>query len=158
MKKFHLNVLFFVLSFYCFGAGFMDSFVIYDGWRFVGEQEFSAFHIAMGKRIIPFFVLPLAVLTILTVMMYWFRPSAIPKSWVTMALVAQMVGWISSFAIQIPIQLELDKGKDDALLEKLIVSDWLRVIAWVLYTIVVISMLYRINKSYLTVNHKRVTI
>ena len=155
MKKFHWNLAFYVLSFYCFGAGFMDSFVIYDGWRFVGSEEFAIFHIAMGERIIGFFVIPMIVLFVMNILHYWFRPTAIPASWVTMALIAQLAGWISSVFIQIPIQLQLDKGKDEALLEKLIVSDWIRVIAWALYTVIIIAMLYRINKAYLPLSGKK---
>src|SRR5688572_517636 len=122
MKKFHVNLVFYVLSFYCFGAGIMDSFVIYDGWRYVGADEFAVMHIAMGQRIISLFVVPMVILFVLNIMHYWFRPAAIPKSWVTMALIAQLAGWLSSIFIQIPLQLQLDKGRDEALLEKLIVS------------------------------------
>jgi hypothetical protein len=158
MKKFHFNLLFFVLSFYCFGAGMMDGFIIYDGWRYVGNEEFSVMHMAMGKRIVLLFVLPMAILLVLNILLYWFRAAAIPKSWVTMALVSQLAGWLSSIFIQIPIQLELDKGKDEALLEKLIYTDWLRFIAWMLYIVIVISMLYRINKSYLPINRKKISV
>lgn len=149
MKKFHVNLLFFVLSFYCFGAGVMDSFVIYDGWRYVGANEFPVFHIEMGERIIALFVLPMIVLFIVNIVLYWFRPAAIPRLWVTMALISQLVGWLSSIFIQIPIQLQLDHGKDEALLETLIVSDWIRVVAWMLHIIIIITMLYKINNSYL---------
>jgi Zn-dependent protease with chaperone function len=152
MKKFHVNLMFFVLSFYCFGAGIMDSFVIYDGWRYVGGEDFATMHIEMGERIISLFVLPMIVLFVFNILQYWFRPAVIPASWVTMALIAQLVGWLSSIFIQIPIQLQLDKGRDEALLEKLIVSDWIRVVAWITYTIIVIAML---NKTISPVNRKR---
>jgi hypothetical protein len=157
MKKFNVNLIFYVLSFYCFGAGIMDSFIIYDGWRYVGAEEFAAVHTANGQRIVLLFVLPMAILLVLNIMQYWFRPATIPASWVTMGVISQIVGWLSSIFIQIPIQLQLDKGKDEQLLEKLIVSDWIRVFAWLLYIIIIIAMLYRINKTYLPINRKKLT-
>lgn len=155
MKKFHVSLVFFVLSFYCFGAGIMDSFVIYDGWRYVAADGFATFHIEMGERIIGLFVVPMIVLFVFNILQYWFRPAAIPASWVTMALISQLVGWLSSIFIQIPIQLQLDHGKDEALLEKLIVSDWIRVVAWIIYTIIVIAML---NKTLLPINRRKLSV
>jgi hypothetical protein len=158
MKKFNFNLLFFALSFYCMGAGFMDSFVIYDGWNFVGKTEFPTMHQAMSQRIITTFVLPMFILFVLTIFQYWLRPASIPRSWVTMALISQLVGWLSSVFIQIPIQTQLSQGKDEALLEKLIVSDWLRVFAWLIYIIIVLAMLYRIHSTYLPVNRKKLSV
>lgn len=157
MKKFPINLVFYLLSFYCFGAGIMDSFIIYDGWRYVGDSEFAAMHTANGQRIVLLFVLPMAVLLVFNILQYWYRPAAIPASWVTMALIAQLAGWLSSIFIQIPIQIQLDKGKDEALLEKLIFSDWIRVFAWAIYIVILIAMLYRINRSYLPINRKKLS-
>lgn len=148
MKKFHFNLLFFALSFYCMGAGFMDSFVIYNSWNFVGAEEFAAMHQATGQRIVTTFVLPMVVLLMLNIMQYWLRPSTVPRAWVTMALISQLIGWLSSVFIQIPIQMQLSQGKDEALLQKLIVSDWLRVLSWLIYIVVVVAMLYRLRSTY----------
>lgn len=48
MKKFNVNLFFYILSFYCFGAGIMDSFIIYDGWRYVGAEEFEHYAILVS--------------------------------------------------------------------------------------------------------------
>jgi len=48
--KIAVQFLFFFLSFYCFGAGMMDSFVVYHGWRFVGVAEFPLVHAETGKE------------------------------------------------------------------------------------------------------------
>ena len=145
MKR-SLTILFFILSFYCFGAGVMDSFVIYNGWSFVGPEEFPAMHQATGQRIVTTFVLPMVLLLVLNILQYWLRPATVPRSWITMALISQLAGWLSSVFIQIPIQMQLSQGKDEALLQKLIVSDWLRVFAWLIYIVIIIAMLYRMKK------------
>ena len=145
MKK-NLTVIFFMLSFYCFGAGIIDSFAIYHSWLFVGEDEFAAVHQAAGQRIILFFVLPMVVLTIVTALMFWFRVNIIPKNLLWFAFTCQVVSWISSVMIQIPIQMRLDRGKDEELLNKLITTDWIRIIAWVVYIVIVIQMILRFVK------------
>jgi hypothetical protein len=101
-------------------------------------------HIEAGERIVALFVLPLLVCTILAVLMLWFRPASLPKKFVWMALACLAVGWLSSAFIQIPIQFQLDKGKDMELLNTLIVTDWIRVVASLAFMIVVISMISKV--------------
>ena len=60
-----ISPVFFGLVFYTFGASMMDSFVVYHTWRFVGDAEFVTMHIASGSRIVPFFVLPTLVMTVI---------------------------------------------------------------------------------------------
>lgn len=147
--KSNLTVLFFMLSFYCFGAGMLDSFALYHSWLFVGEDEFAAVHQAAGQRIVLIFVLPTFVLTIITILLFWYRPSIIPKYLIWMALGCQLVSWLSSAFIQIPIQLELDKGKDEALLNRLISTDWIRIIAWGIYIVIIVQIIFRLYSHYL---------
>jgi hypothetical protein len=133
--------LFFALAFYGFGAGMMDSFAIYPTWRLVGPDEFAAFHKVAGARIQVVFVLPLLIMTLLEVLMLWHRPVTIPRWLVWIALTLTLIPWLSSAFIQIPIQVALDNGKDDALLERLIITDWIRIIPFFLQIITVFRML-----------------
>lgn len=144
MKKITVPFIFFILSFYCFGMGIMDSFVVYHSWLYVGASEFAAMHIAASERIVPLLVLPTFILTIFCVLMFWKRPSPISKTQVGFALAMLIAGWASSALIQIPIQTLLSTGKNDALLNKLIVTDWIRVIAWFIYIGIIIKMLLQI--------------
>jgi hypothetical protein len=123
-----ISPVFFGFVFYVFGASMMDSFAMYHTWRFVGEKEFSEMHIESGSRIIPFFVIPTLVMTVFLVLQFWHRPKAVSRKLVWAALICTIIPWLSSALIQIPMQIELDKGKDMELLKELIVSDWIRVI------------------------------
>lgn len=144
MNSKFITIAFIVLTFYCFGAGVMDSFVIYHGWRFVSDPDFTTLHREQGARIIPFFVLAYVVLTILNILMFWFRLRVIPRHLVIMALLANITGWVSSALIQIPIQIQLEQGLNTALIEKLIVTDWIRVIASLLLATSTLLMLSRV--------------
>lgn len=140
--------LFFFLSFYCFGAGMMDSFVIYHGWKFVSAADFAKVHQETGSRIVPVFVFATLLMTVMTIVMLWKRPVIIPKSWVVAALTCEITSWVSSAIIQIPIQAKLSQGKDIVALERLLLTDWIRIIAWVVYIIIVSRMVVLILSTY----------
>lgn len=148
MKKITIPFIFFILSFYCFGLGIMDSFVVYHSWLYVGAEEFAAMHIAASERIVPLLVLPTLILTIFCVLMFWHRSILISKTQVWLAFAMLLTGWLSSAFIQIPIQAQLSMGKNEALLNKLIITDWIRVIAWFIYIIIIIKMLMQIISAY----------
>jgi hypothetical protein len=82
-------------------------------------------------------------MTIFLALMFWHRPAAVPRWMLWVALICTIIPWLSSAFIQIPIQTALDNGKDEALLEKLIVTDWLRVIPFFGQIITVFLMLTR---------------
>lgn len=123
-----ITPIFILLCFYTFGASMMDSFVVYHTWRFVGPNEFSEMHIESGTRIVPVFVIPTLLMTIFLVLLFWHRAKAIPRKLVWAALICTIIPWLSSAFIQIPMQILLDKGKDEALLNALILTDWIRVV------------------------------
>lgn len=135
--------IFFALAFYGFGAGMTDSFVIYPAWYIVGQEEFVPYHQLIGKKIQLFIVLPLLVMTVFTILMFWHRVNAIPKGLVWIALICTLIPWLSSAFIQIPIQIQLDHGKDIQLLDKLVFTDWLRVIPFFIQITTVFIMLLK---------------
>src|SRR5688500_11981884 len=138
-----LSTVCFALAFYTVGAGLMDSFAMYHSWRFVGESEFGLMHQEAGGRIIKFYVMPALLMTVFLVLQFWHRPSAVPSKLVWIALACTMIVWISSIFIQIPIQFRLDNGRDEALLDWLIVSDWIRVIPILILAGIVLTMIKR---------------
>ena len=140
MKGYRMFFVFFMLVFYSFGAGVMDSFAIYHSWLFVGEAEFANMHQKISDRIVSLYVLPLVICTIVNVLLFWFRPASLPKCLVWRTFACVMVIWLSSVFIQIPIQFQLHHGKDLALLNKLILTDWIRVIAWFIFIGIVVNM------------------
>ena len=136
-----ITTIFFVLCFYGLGAGMMDSFVVYHTWRFIGPEEFSTAHMESGSRIVPIFVLPLLIMTVFLILMFWHRPTVISRKLLWVAVVCTVIPWLSSAFIQIPMQGQLDNGKNEALLEQLIVTDWIRIIPHWIMIAVVITML-----------------
>jgi hypothetical protein len=125
MKGSIVFMIAFALVFYTTGAAFIEGFVNYSSWHLIGPAEFPAFHKFITPRVLALLVLPAAVGTVFSILLLWFRPAPIPlwSVWVVIAL--QMVLWVSSVAIQIPIQLKLQtQGLSVPLVEQLIVTNW----------------------------------
>jgi hypothetical protein len=118
-------VLAFALVYYGNGAAFVESFVNYPSWHLIGTDTFLAYHRFIGPRVIAFLVAPAVLGTVLTMVLLRFRPAAIPLWSVWVAILLQIVVWVSTATIQVPIQLQLGaQGASAALLERLIETNW----------------------------------
>lgn len=118
----------FALILYGNGAAFIESFVNYSSWHLIGADEFTTYHQFITPRILIFLVAPAFLGTAFTVLLLWFRPSLIPVRAVWAAIAVQAVVWISTLAIQIPMQIQLSEhGISPGLIERLIETNfWLR--------------------------------
>jgi hypothetical protein len=118
----------FALVFYGMGAASVESFVNYPTWSLIGANEFRAYHRALSPLIIGHMVIPMLVATALTILLLWFRPAAVPRWMVWLAIGLQVVVWVSTFTIQLPIQGQLSAdGLSLPLIDRLrVTSLWLR--------------------------------
>jgi hypothetical protein len=117
----------FALTFYCVGASFVESFVNYRTWALIGPAEFQAYHQALTPRILGTLVVPLVIQTIMSAGLFWFRPSPVPTSSISIAVAFNVIIWTTTLAIQIPIQRQLfTDGYSLELVNKLITTDWIR--------------------------------
>jgi hypothetical protein len=120
-----LFMITFALVFYGLGASFVESFVNYPTWRLIGANEFRAYHQALSPLVIGYMVIPMLITTILTILLLWFRPASIPWWAIGLADVLQLIIWVSTFAIQLPIQMQLSRdGLSLPLIERLIFTNW----------------------------------
>ena len=120
---------FVVLTFYSLGAGYVESFVNYPLWHIVGTSDrWSEYHQALGPRIVIVLAIPALALSLAAnILLFFFRPSRVPTWTVTAALLLLLLATISTIAIQVPIQMQLDAAYDRALVDRLITTSlWLR--------------------------------
>ncbi len=136
-----------LLSFYVFGGGVVNSLVAYRTWRAVGANEFPKFHQIDSSLIIPLFVVVFLLSFVPQILLFWYRPTVIPKWQVLLALIFNLIALVSTIAIQIPIQVELDKRFSMELIEQLISSDFIfRRIPMLLLAGINFMMLYKVVK------------
>jgi len=147
-----LFLISFALVFYGMGASFVESFVNYPTWRLIGANEFRAYHQALSPLVIGYMVIPMLITTIFTILLLWFRPTPIPRWTIGLAVVLQLVIWVSTFAIQLPIQMQLSgDGLSLPLINRLIVTNWwLRKVPQIINALVflwLMSLLLRVNSQ-----------
>lgn len=136
-----------LLAFYVFGGGIVNSLVAYRTWRAVGANEFPKFHQIDSSLIIPLFVVFFFLSFIPQILLFWFRPLAIPKWLVVLALFFNLITLVSTIIIQIPIQVELDKRFSLDLIERLISTDFIyRRMPMLFLAIINFIMLYKVVK------------
>jgi len=128
MRTHWVFLIAFALVFYGTGAAFIESFVNYPSWHLIGSAEFTQFHRFISPRILTYLVAPLLLGTGFTILLLWFRPSAIPNWAVWVAIGLQAIVWVSTVSIQVPIQLQLSAdGLSIPLIERLIETNfWIR--------------------------------
>ncbi len=148
MKKDHfrslLLFLFIVSCIYCYGAGMMDYFAIYEPWKLIDEKIFASFHQYQGERVINIFVLPSAVMTLLNLAAALWPVEYVQRKWSRLALLAYAFDWIFSFTMQIPIQLQLEKAKDMQLIHELLRTNWYRFAADTIQFLFVLILLWQL--------------
>jgi hypothetical protein len=115
----------FALVFYGTGASFIESFAVYPAMRFIGPNEFAAWHESLTPPVLGFLVLPVLAGTLFSILLLWFRPLRIPLWAVWLVIGLQAILWLSSITIQIPLQFQLRReGPLLPLIERLIITNW----------------------------------
>ncbi|MEJ7821663.1 MAG: hypothetical protein WKF85_05035 [Chitinophagaceae bacterium] len=133
----------------------MDRFVGYESWvdlgKYISVSDFGKWHTVTGRNIIKVFVVPMVLRTLLTIALFWFRPTIIPQRYIWVLLICQLINIASTSLIQVPIQFQLDKeGYSIDLLNRLLSTDWLRKILLVLeagITIILTNKILNQNKN-----------
>jgi hypothetical protein len=147
-----LFLITFALVFYGMGASFVESFVNYPTWHLIGPNEFRAYHQALSPLVIGYMVIPMLISTVLTMLLLWFRPAPVPRWAILLAVVLQLIIWISTAAIQFPIQVQLSRdGLSLPLIERLIFTNWwLRKVPQIINAVLflwLLSLLLRVNSQ-----------
>ena len=137
--------LMFGLALYVGGGYFVETFVNYPSWRMIGAAEFRDYHNVLGPRIITFMVAPWFVEIALTFLLIRFRPGSVPLSALLLAQTFNLIALASSIFIQIPIQLQFGAtGMSTAALDRLIETDPIRWVSFILKFFVYLWMMLRV--------------
>lgn len=135
--------LFCALSFFSFGTAMMDYFLVYPSRAIVGASEFVQYHALLEATILPVSVVPFVIITIQNVLLFWSRPKLVSRGLVIASVICLLLDWASSIFIQIPMNIELGHGKDIALIEEVMKTNWGRVVLESVQAIVVLVMMVK---------------
>ena len=124
-----------LLTYYCFGAAMMNEFAGYKSWanlgNYISAAGFARWHTAISKDIALVLVAPMLALIPLTLLLWRFRPAAIPSWTIATAFCCHATAWLATTLIQLPVELKFDHGQySTALMQQLRRTDWIRKIAF----------------------------
>lgn len=136
--------LFILMTIYCYGAGMVDYFAIYEPWKLIDAEDFANFHKYQGSRVIALFVIPSGIMTIFNLLAAIFPVPYVDRKLIWFSLLAYAFDWIFSFTMQIPIQLELEQRKDIQLIEELLRTNWYRFAADTVQFIIVCIIVWKL--------------
>jgi hypothetical protein len=143
-KAAKINFHFFcALSFFSFGTAMMDYFLVYPSRAIVGENEFVAYHALLESAILPISVIPFFIITLQNIFLLWWRPANVERSLVVTSLACLLVDWASSILVQIPMNLELNEGKNLQLINAVMDTNWGRVLFESLQVVIVFIMMIK---------------
>ncbi|HEX6224326.1 MAG TPA: hypothetical protein VFZ52_07945 [Chryseolinea sp.] len=135
------------LSFFSFGTAMMDYFLVYPSRAIVGEHEFVSYHALLENAIIPVSVLPFLIITIQNIFLFWSRPANVEKGLIVVSLSCLLLDWASSILVQIPLNLQLNNGKNMMLIQQVIDTNWGRVFLESLQAFFVLIMMMKGGSS-----------
>ena len=136
MSATEMPVVYVLLSSYCLGGFLMEHFAVMPGWRYVGEKEFTAVHVAQGNGL-GYVVLPKIALPILIATLLALRPATMPAGLLRASAALLAISWLVSFVMQFPIQAAIRRQKTRAQIDRLHRNDRIRVAAMAGHNLVV---------------------
>ncbi len=107
--------------------------IIYPGFHRIAPGEFTDYHRWYVNRI-SMIVLPLMIAEVV-LSAKWLLDAGAVVALASAFLV--LIVWLSTFLLQVPIHNRLKSGKDEMLIRRLVVTNWIRTVAWSLKAAVV---------------------
>jgi hypothetical protein len=147
LKSLLTTNFFIAFTFFSYGTAMMDYFLVYPSRAIVGAREFIAYHALLEERILPISVIPFALLTILNVIMLWQRPANAPKMLIWLSLICLILDWVSSIFVQIPMNMQLNEGKDLLLIHQVMQTNYVRVLLESAQAVIALLILCKLNQT-----------
>ncbi len=108
----------------------------------VGPTEFSAYE-QRHTMLTTWVVAPPMLLEAMTgVLLFWLRPVGVTTWQLVLGLILGLVIWLSTAWLQVPCHELLSRGFDAAVQQRLVVTNWIRTVAWSLRALLVLSMVW----------------
>ena len=129
-----LNVFNLAVSWSLFLLIWMVQIIIYPGFIRIPSNEFVSYHRWYAIRI-ACIVVPLMICeAIITISWIILDDDAV---FPLISIFLIIIIWLSTFVLQVPIHKQLQVGKDDACIKRLVTTNWIRTLSWSLKAVFV---------------------
>lgn len=85
---------------------------------------------------------PMLVEAATTVLFLWFRPSGVSIWFVWFGVILLAILWLSTAFLQVPCHESLSKGFDAIVHRRLVLTNWIRTVAWSLRGLLALWMIW----------------
>jgi hypothetical protein len=136
-----------------YAAGNMTSLQLqhYGIYPFVGRENFKTYIQANNKAAFLPAILPALLMHLLAIVLVFYRPPFVTLPEALLSLALNLIGFVSTFKWQRPLQGEMaNSGYDEAKVKLLLSTNWIRTIAFLLLGILTISLLAMAVNNQLT--------
>ena len=109
----------------------MEHFAVFPGWLLVSAADLPLVQTWQGYGALVVYVIPKTVLTMFLIYLWAFAAeAAVSIASLRFSLAMMAITWLSSFLVQIPLQLRIREERDKKrLVRRLIRTDWVRVLS-----------------------------
>lgn len=129
------------------GVIYFVQIVHYPLFSEIGPGEFHNYEQSHVNRT-TIVVLPMMFLELTTALaLLHYRPPGIASYWFWLGLILLAVIWLSTFLLQVPMHNQLSQGFSHKAHNFLVVSNWLRTIAWSARAVLVLCFLQMVVTS-----------
>tara|TARA_B100001564_G_scaffold353086_1_gene361501 strand:- start:73 stop:489 length:417 start_codon:yes stop_codon:yes gene_type:complete len=132
---FFLNV---ISAFFLTGVIWTIQIVHYPSFHYIDKLSFVNFH-QFHERRISIIVMPLMILELISSVALYFN-DMLNHTFLLNLIVVGLI-WCSTFFIQVPIHNILSQKKDNAMIEKLVNTNWIRTFLWSMRMLLIIDEL-----------------
>ena len=116
--------------------------VHYPMFRLVGSTAFEAYH-ASHTRLTTWVVgPPMLVEALCAFVLVWYRPAYVPLASALAGLFLLLIIWASTGLVQVPLHELLSRGFEHEPYRRLVLTNWVRTVAWTLRGILTAWMVY----------------
>lgn len=139
----HLNLLAHVAStVYMVGLIWFVQVVHYPLMGAIGNSEFEGYeqrHMSLTTWVV---APPMLVEAATAVLLFWLRPTGVSVGFVWAGGILLAIIWLSTALLQVPCHETLSKGFDAIVHRRLVVTNWIRTVAWSLRGLLVLWMVW----------------
>ena len=115
---------------YLVGVIWLVQLLVYPSMANVGADGYAAYHNLHTSRITPV-VAPAMIIELLTAIYFIFAPTEkIDYRYFWLGLILVLIIWVSTFFVQVPLHDKLIQGFDGDIQKRLVLTNWIRTIAW----------------------------
>ena len=130
-----------VISFIATGLISTIQLVHYPSMKFIPKDKFKDFHTFHSQKI-SILAVPIMVIELVTSFLLFYRnTNNAYNDFVLINFIIIILIWASTFLLQVPIHNTLSMNKNEKLLDRLILTNWIRTILWTLRSILMVCFL-----------------